>query len=99
MLVPLLFATYFSIAFVKGVAASTVSLALSFLVYFLLARRLEYDFNQLTFVVYFYFYSPLWLLIILDITHKSVFAKENRDQRLANPMHRMKHHRLKPKYR
>jgi len=65
LLVPILFATYFSIAFVRGIVASTISLALSSLVFFLLARRLGYNFNPLTFVVYFYFYSPLWLLIIL----------------------------------
>ena len=65
LLVPILFATYFSIAFVRGMVASTISLALSSLVFFLLARRLGYNFNPLTFVVYFYFYSPLWLLIIL----------------------------------
>ena len=65
LLVPILFATYFSIAFVRGMGASTISLALSSLVFFLLARRLGYNFNPLTFVVYFYFYSPLWLLIIL----------------------------------
>ena len=64
-LVPLLFATYFSIAFVRGMGASTISLALSSLVFFLLARRLGYNFNPLTFAVYFYFYSSLWLLIIL----------------------------------
>jgi len=65
LLVPILFATYFSIAFVRGMVASTISLALSSLVFFLLARRLGYNFNPLTFVLYFYFYSPLWLLIIL----------------------------------
>jgi len=65
LLVPILFATYFSIAFVRGMVASTISLALSSLVFFLLARRLGYNFNPLIFIVYFYFYSPLWLLIIL----------------------------------
>ena len=35
LLVPLLFATYFSIAFIKGVVASTISLALSSIAYYL----------------------------------------------------------------
>jgi len=65
LLIPLLFATYFGIAFVKGIVASVVSLVFASIVYCLFARRLEYSFNPATFAVYYYFYSPMWLLIVL----------------------------------
>jgi len=65
LLIPLLFATYFGIAFVRSIVASVVSLVFASLVYCLFARRLGYSFNPATFAVYYYFYSPMWLLIVL----------------------------------
>ena len=65
LLIPLLFATYFGIAFVRSIVASVVSLVFASLVYCLFARRLGYSFNPAAFTVYYYFYSPMWLLIVL----------------------------------
>jgi len=64
LLHPILF-TSIGVALIKNAFASVASFVVYSLLFYYLARKLRYAFNPLEFTVFYFIYSPLWLLIII----------------------------------
>jgi cellulose synthase/poly-beta-1,6-N-acetylglucosamine synthase-like glycosyltransferase len=63
-LLPIIF-TCMSAVLIENLFATMGSLAACMLIFYSLARKLEYAFNPLEFTFFYFVYSPLWLLLIV----------------------------------
>ena len=65
ILIPFIFFTSTGVILIKNIILSLMSFGIFSTIFYYAARKIHYKFNPLEFAIYFFFYSPLWLLIVI----------------------------------
>jgi len=78
ILIPIMSFVSMGVAVTKNIALSFATFGISSILFYPIARNLDITFNPLEFAIYFFFYCPIWLLIVIvSFIRVFVFSKHS----------------------